>query len=281
MFEVRSICCQVYGSMWPVHSGKAPEQHRKVCCHSKQDQHAFTQQGGPDISRLASNLQQQWDHAANAHLGSIDIKPQTSRKVVWICDQCPDGHLHSWSATVLNRTNGHGCPQCSGLKVCKHSSLATKAPSVAAEWDYAANDDTPDSVTAQSYQLAGWHCDACGNKWRARVSTRVSKQKAGCPQCAQRLMSQKKIQHPTIAEDPVLLAQWDHTRNAEHGHLPDKIRLKSNKKYFGSATSAQQGSSTAGLLPLMPAAAASRQAARSVLGRVLANAIPCRRSTLP
>ena len=37
-----------------------------------------------------------------------------------------------------------------------------------------------------------------------------------------------RLKHPTIAEDPVLLAQWDHSCNAEQGHLPDKIRLKSN-----------------------------------------------------
>ena len=96
----------------------------------------------------------------------------------------------------------------------------------------AANDGTPDSVTAQSNQHAGWHCDACGHKWRARVCTRVSKKKAGCPQCGQNAKSKKKIQHPTITEDPALLAQWDHARNAEQGHFPDQIRLKSAKQIF-------------------------------------------------
>ena len=76
------------------HTGTFLNLQQRVRCHSKQDQHAAAQQAGPDISRLDSDLQQQWDHAANAHLG-IDITPQSHRKVGWLCDQCPDGHLHS------------------------------------------------------------------------------------------------------------------------------------------------------------------------------------------
>ena len=214
------------------HTDRVLTYQQRVRCHSKRDQHAAAKQGDPDISRLDPDLQQQWDHAANACLGNIKITQQSGRKVGWICDQCPDGHLHSWSATVFNRTNGQGCPQCSGRKVCKHNSLATKAPSVAAEWDCAANDGTPDSVTAQSNQHASWHCDACGHKWRARVDARVSKHKAGCPQCAKTARTARRIKHPTVAEDPVLLAQWDYKRNAEQGYFPDKIKQKSAKHIY-------------------------------------------------
>ncbi|KAL3155562.1 hypothetical protein ABBQ38_011116 [Trebouxia sp. C0009 RCD-2024] len=51
-------------------------------------------------------------------------------------------------------------PHNSGRQVCKHNSLATKAPLVAAQWDYEANDGTPDNVVAQSNHLAHWHCKA-------------------------------------------------------------------------------------------------------------------------
>ncbi len=44
---------------------------------------------------LALHLRQQWDYAANAHLGDVVIKPQSNRKVWWMCDQCPDGHPHT------------------------------------------------------------------------------------------------------------------------------------------------------------------------------------------
>ena len=103
---------------------------------------------------------------------------------------------------------------------------------MAAQWDYEKNDETPDSVTAQSGQRAHWHCDACGHKWSATLNARVSKKKAGCPQCAELARTASRVTHPTIAEDPVLLAQWDHKRNADQGHSPDKIRLKSHKHIF-------------------------------------------------
>ena len=37
------------------------------------------EQAGPDISQLAPRLQQEWEHAANAHLGRITITPQSIR----------------------------------------------------------------------------------------------------------------------------------------------------------------------------------------------------------
>ena len=164
------------------YAGRACSQMPDVRCHSSRGQHA--QREGPDISRLEPALQQQWDHAASAHLGRIDIKkPYSHVKVWWMCDQCPLGQLHRWETTAGHRTNGNACPQCSGRKVCKHNSLATKAPLIAAQWDYLENNGKPDSVVAQSHQPVGWLCDVCGHKWSATPNHRVPS-KAGCPQCA-------------------------------------------------------------------------------------------------
>ena len=223
------------------HTGKAWNQHPEVRCHLKQAQPAHKQQEGPNISRLDPALQQQWDHAANAHIGKVDIAPTIRRKVWWICDQCPDGHLHRWEACVKERTRGTGCPQCSGHKVCKHNSLSTKAPLVAAQWDYEANDGSPDSVSAQSHQLLGWHCGACGHKW-SRTPNRRVKANPGCPMCAKH--TRKK--HPTFAEcqDPqgrVLLAEWDHERNAAQGNFPQNTRMRSVKQIFWLCTKCPAG----------------------------------------
>ena len=204
-------------------------------CNSAQAQPV--QQQGPNISRLDPALQQQWDHAANAHLGSIDITPYSNRKVWWTCDQCPDGHLHSWEAAVSSRTGGSGCSQCSGRKVCKHNSLATKAPKVAAQWDYEANNCTPDSVVAQSHTSVGWRCNVCGHPWRARIDVRASRNKTGCPQCADSRRTKKRINHPTLAEcqDPhskTVLAELDHERNPLQLNFPHNTTLRSHKQIF-------------------------------------------------
>ena len=204
------------------------------------------QQQGPNISHLDPCLQQQWDHAANAHLGNLDIKPHSNRKVWWTCDQCPDGHLHSWEARVDNRSDGTGCPQCSGHKVCRHNSLATKAPEVAAQWDYEANDGTPDDVVALSNTTVGWRCNVCGQPWTATINSRVSKRKTGCPQCVRSSKTQKRVKQPTFAEclDPhsnAVLAEWDHERNPPQGNFPHNITLQSNKQIFWLCTKCPAG----------------------------------------
>ena len=263
-------------------AGRTQDQCYGVCCHSSQSQHAGLQQQGPNISRLGPALQQQWDHAANAHLGPVDITPKNGRKVWWRCDQCPDGHLHRWEATVANRSNGRGCPQCCGRKVCKHNALATIAPLMAAQWDYVENDSTPDSVVAESNQKVGWLCEVCGHKWNATPNYRVQK-RSGCPQCANAdAKGRKKIKHPTFAECKdsevrALLAQWDHPRNAEHGHFPDKVTLQSDKQIFWLCTNcpARQQHSW----PAQP----RQRTAGSKTGCpfwLLANATPCRCFTL-
>ena len=216
--------------------------HSRSRCRSYQNQPAPVQHEGPDISNLDPHLQQQWDLVANAHLGNIVIKPYSNKKVVWQCDQCPDGHLHTWSALVSSRTNGNGCPQCVGRQVCKHNSLATKAPLVAAQWDYEANGGTPEDVLAQSNQMANWHCQFCGCKWEAAPNQRVSKSKAGCPQCGDAAKTKNRTRQPTFAEcNHRLLGEWDHKCNAAQGHFPDKIRLRSNKQIFWFCTKCPAG----------------------------------------
>ncbi|KAL3153616.1 hypothetical protein ABBQ32_013221 [Trebouxia sp. C0010 RCD-2024] len=217
-------------------------QHTNVINHSHQGQHAHVMQEGPDISNLDTALQHQWNHAANAQLGIIVIKPYSHKAVWWTCDQCPDGHPHSWSACVAGRTNGSGCPQCIGRQVCKHNSLATKAPLVAAQWDYEANDGTPEDLVAQSHRVVKWHCNVCGCNWEATPNARVSKCKAGCPQCADDAKTKKRTKQPTFAEcNHRLLAEWDHKRNAAQGYFSDKIRLKSKKPIFWLCTKCSAG----------------------------------------
>ena len=211
-----------------LHAGRGL-QHHVLCAHPNQRQKA--QQAGPDISLLSSALQKQWDHAANAHLGNIVIRPQSNRMAAWICNACPDGHLHQWTASISNRSIGSGCPQCSGRRVCKHNCLRTIAPWAAAQWDYQANAAlrTPDTVVANSNQPAGWHCQVCGHRWTVSPNARVSN-KSGCPHCAPK---GAVINHPTFAEcQHPLLEEWDHKRNEACGNYPHNTKLRSVKQIY-------------------------------------------------
>ena len=181
---------------------------------------------GPDITLLSPLLQSQWDHVQNAHLGNILITPKNGRKVHWICSQCPDGHSHTWSATVANRANGTGCPYCSGHAVCPHNSLARKGPHLVKEWDTARNTMSPHEYTVSSNQPAHWVC-ANGHKWVTEIANRTHQQ-TGCPVCAR---VHGKLGAPSlVASSGKILQVWDWEQNAAEGLDPNKLTCGSNKK---------------------------------------------------
>ena len=188
------------------------------------------EQAGPDISQLAPHLQQEWDHAANAHLGSILIRPQSKRKAWWSSGLCKTGQPHKWQASIDNRSKGAGCPQETGKAACPCNDLAHIHPEVAAEWDWEANGDrTPETVTPGSQIKAVWRCGLCGHSWTAAVSSRTL-HGAGCPQCARdaRRMSTRQ---PSISDGaPHLLAEWDWEANSRLGWCPDQVTLGSHKQ---------------------------------------------------
>ena len=214
---------------------------QQYCCSGPS--HAYTQQhhtcsvagkcaeqAGPDISQLAPHLQEEWDHAANAHLGSSFIAPQSNRKVWWTSGICKTGQSHRWQATVNNRTHGSGCPYEIGRAVCHCNDLAHNHREVAAEWDREANGKRmPENVAAGSRSKAAWRCGLCGHSWIAKVTQRIL-HRNGCPQCA-REASRQKTRHPSISSGPAhLLAEWDWEANETHGWHPDLVTLGSGQQ---------------------------------------------------
>ena len=112
--------------------------------------------------------------AAQAHnWDPTTVTPGSSRNVEWICS-----HGHVWTATVINRVKGSGCPYCSGHKpIAGTNDLATTNPTLALEadgWD-------PTTVSAGSSQKLQWTCVA-GHSWQATVWDRSRGN--GCPFCS-------------------------------------------------------------------------------------------------
>ena len=191
----------------------------------KSEKHA-----GPNISRLAPHLQEEWDHAANAHLGRTIITPKSGRKVWWRSGMCNAGQPHRWQAEIKSRTRGNGCPYDAGKAVSPCNDLAHNHPEVAAEWDWEANGDrTPETVTAGSYFKAAWRCSLCGHSWSAVVACRALHGN-GCPQCG-REARRKRTRQPSISIGaPHLLAEWDWEANITHGWHPGRLTLGSVKQ---------------------------------------------------
>ena len=183
-------------------------------------------QSGPDISMLSPELQSQWDHDKNARLGSIVIKPQSNRKVHWICKECPGGFAHMWQASVQQRTLSRGCPFCSGNRVCPHNSLSSTAPQVAMDWNTAKNPESPHDYTARSGHRAHWLCNKCGHGWQTSIVARV-KHRSGCPHCAS-TRQRRRLPSVTASSSSIKL-YWDSQRNAEQGLDPDQITVGSKQ----------------------------------------------------
>ena len=188
---------------------------------------------GPDISRLASHLQQEWDHERNAHLGPIKITPGIDRKVWWTQGLCQSGQPHRWTARISARTGGTGCPYGKGGQLaCPCNDLAHTNPAVAAELDLDPGDPrTGESIRASSLQKVPWRCGVCSHRWHTTVNHRTRlKQPSGCPECWERARCKPHLMHPSIAEgSPDLLADWDYPLNSQEGWHPDTVTLMSRK----------------------------------------------------
>ena len=203
--------------------------HQSTCNDTCVQQPA--QQTGPDVSLLRPDLQEQWHHAKNLHLGSIIIVPGSHLKVWWTCDQCPCGRPHEWMAHVADREYLlYRCPYCCNKKLCYHNSLPVLAPTVASFWDKDRNDVSPDQVMAGSNSRRHWHCSKCGYAWQSAVTNRV-RDNGGCPACSKKQQLYKK--QPTLAASrhPVM-AEFDRELNCIHGLDPDKITLGSQKMVY-------------------------------------------------
>ena len=187
------------------------------------------EQTGPDISRLAPHLRQEWDHAANAHLGRIVVAPLSNRKAWWRSDMCKNGQPQKWQASISARTNGTRCPYHVDKAVCPCNDLAHNHQEVALEWDQEASGDrTPETVAAGSGFKAVWRCALCGHRWSAHVASRSRGR--GCPQCAIEARRTRSQQPSLCVGAEHLLAEWDWGANKRCGWHPDQVTLMSNQK---------------------------------------------------
>ena len=153
-----------------------------------------------------ADLLSQWDTARNAPLTPDDVTFGSHKRVWWTCQSG-----HSWQAMVYTRSEGTGCPYCTGRKASpEQNSLAKQFPTLAAEWDVEKNAPlTPQDVTTGSHKLIWWRCPK-GHSYRSAVKTRV--QGSGCPYCAGKNVLPEETS--LAAEYSALAKEWDAEKNA-------------------------------------------------------------------
>ena len=165
----------------------------------------------------------QWDLERNLPLTPDDVTFGSHKRVWWTC---PNGH--SWQAMVYTRSEGTGCPYCTGRKVTtKQGGLLKQFPLLTAEWDVEKNASlTPQDVTTGSHKLIWWRCPK-GHSWRAAVYSRTTLG-ASCPVCTGRQALAGENDLATLYPD--IAAQWDGMKN---GALrPNNVTAGSNRRVW-------------------------------------------------
>jgi hypothetical protein len=142
--------------------------------------------GFNDLAFLNPDLASQWHPTKNKDLTPEMVTVNSGKKVWWIC-----GKGHEWQSRIADRSDGNGCPVCSGWQVVKgFNDLATVNRKLAKQWHPTKNDKlTPEMITAGSPKKVWWKCP-CGHEWAATVESR-GRRGCGCP--AYYLKSRRKI----------------------------------------------------------------------------------------
>ena len=122
------------------------------------------------------DLVKEWHPSKNGQIKPNDMMPKSCRKVWWKCDK-----EHEWEAKIYSRTNGNGCPFCSGRKATINRNLAVKFPNLIEEWHSTKNGKlTASDVTPSSGKKVWWFCNQ-GHEWK--TSVRIRTDGKGCPHC--------------------------------------------------------------------------------------------------
>lgn len=129
-------------------------------------------------------------HPANK-FSPYEIPANSNEMAKWKCRVCS----HEWMSTIANRFRGSGCPGCSGAAVTPQTSVTTRHPEIAREWDYDSNSKTPDDYTIGSTEEVYWICNN-GHHYKESIYGRTTRNR-GCPTCK------------TVAyQCPHLLEEW-------------------------------------------------------------------------
>ena len=179
--------------------------------------------GVNDLATVNPILTEEWDYDRNNGVAPNMIKSKSSsRKFWWKCR-----HGHCWQATVAHRTDGHGCPYCSGhVAIQGVNDLATIYPMLAAEWDYEKNGDLrPEQVKSKSAINAWWRCDK-GHSWQTVIYSRANG--CNCPYCANLAILAGYNDLATLRSE--LVAEWDYEKNLPL--LPTEVGANSKKKVW-------------------------------------------------
>ena len=175
--------------------------------------------GKNDLQTVNPALAKEWNYDKNNGLTPTDVLPSSNKKVWWKC-----GKGHEWKAMIRSRSDGRGCPYCSGRHaVSGINDLQTVNPALATEWNYERNSGLmPMDVLPNSNKKVWWKCSK-GHEWQSTVANRNNGN--GCPYCLGRYAVKGENDLQTV--NPALAKEWNYEKNDDL--KPEEFTANSNK----------------------------------------------------
>lgn len=128
------------------------------------------------------NLLEEWDLDLNEK-DPFSLALKSNHRVHW---KCKNKQYHLWTATVASRTEGGGCPYCSGHKLHEKDSAYFQLPkNILNEFIQRFNPSVDLKATSIFLEKGVvWKCTANSEHktWEARLKTRMQG-KNSCPEC--------------------------------------------------------------------------------------------------
>ena len=160
------------------HEWKSRIDHRnnKIGCPYCSGRFAIS--GVNDLQTLNPELAKEWHPTKNNQLTPNNVKCNYRKKVWWKCS-----YGHEWESSPNSRSQGTGCPYCSGYyTISGVNDLQTLNPELAKEWHPTKNDNLyPKDVKSNSNKKVWWVCKK-GHEWKASIVNR--NRGRGCPECS-------------------------------------------------------------------------------------------------
>lgn len=186
--------------------------------------------GFNDLAYTNPALAKQWDYEKNGILTPESITAGSGKKVWWRCEKG-----HTWSASVVSRNRGNGCPICANRIALKGYNDITSVPRLYEDWDTEKNKPLlPECICVNAGKRVWWKCHICGAQWQAGVDDRYAGK--GCPECAEKIRRHNAAQtyvmkSGSLADrNKALLTEWDWEKNK--GITPQTVTPGSTKRVW-------------------------------------------------
>lgn len=138
-----------------------------------------------NLARSHPALAREWHPTRNGKLTPRDVTSGSGKQATWRCRRDP---AHVWRTMISARAGGRlrpasQCPYCVGRRRSASTSLAARAPWLAAEWHPTKNGRLrPEDCVVRDRRRVTWLCKR-GHVFETEVRSRYIG-RTGCPYCA-------------------------------------------------------------------------------------------------